>query len=292
VADLAGDSANRGGIEALETADDVTVVCCPDLMAAYEEGIIDRDAVKAVQLAMIAHCEKMGDRMAILDSLPDLSVLEVKKWRQETNYDSKFAALYYPWLLVAGPDGSPLRMPPSGHVAGIWCRNDLLRGVRKSPANEIVRGALRPSTFVTRGEHDVLNPIGVNVIRHAPGSGVRVWGARTLSSDPACRYIYSRRVVSFVEKLIENGTQWVIFESPSDPSVWLQIEHDVGDLLTLLWRSGVLLGASARNAFFVRCDGELNPPDQRDRGQIHAHVGLALESTDMFCNLRIVYFTG
>src|SRR5207249_11539015 len=114
-----GDITERSGVEGLEVAEDVTMVCCPDLMAAYQSGAIDRDGVKAVQLAMIAHCERMGDRVAILDALPDLSPQEVKRWReQETNYDSKYAVLYYPWIKVAG-NGRPLMVPPSGHMAGV-----------------------------------------------------------------------------------------------------------------------------------------------------------------------------
>src|SRR5262249_38686417 len=149
----------------------------------------------------------------------------------------------------------------------------------------VVRGVLAPTAFVTRGEQDVLNPIGVNVIRHVPGRGVRLWGARTLSTDPSRRYIYQRRVLSFIEKLIETGTQWVVFESATDQSVWLQIEHDLTDLLTLLWRAGILSGGTAREAFFVRCDDELNPVDTQDRGQIHAQVGLALASMPLLYNL-------
>ena len=138
-----GDVDERSGIEGLEIADDVTMVCCPDLMSAYEQGMIDIDGVKAVQLAMIAHCSNMSDRMAIIDAPPDLTPQDVKKWREsDTNYDSKFATLYYPWIKVDGPDGQPIDVPPCGHIAGIWARNDNERGVHKAPANEVVRGAL------------------------------------------------------------------------------------------------------------------------------------------------------
>jgi phage tail sheath protein FI len=231
--------------------------------------------------------------MTILDPPPDLTPREVRDWRtQETGYDSKFAALYYPWLQVVGPHATPINVPPSGHVAGVWCRSDALRGVRKSPANEVLHGVLGPATYVTRGEHDVLNPVGVNVIRHAPGAGVRVWGARTLSTDPSYRYIYRRRVMSFVETLIEHGTQWVLFESAGDRTVWLKIEHDIADLLTMLWRAGVLQGRTARDAFVVRCNSEFNPPEMQDLGRINADVGLALEEEGIFWNLRVVYFIG
>ena len=254
------------------------MVCCPDLMSAYQEGLLDRDAVKAVQLAMIAHCERMQDRIAILDPLPDLSPQEVRRWRQvETNYDSKFAAVYYPWIKIAPPPGDggrPMAVPPCGHMAGIWARNDNERGVHKAPANEVVRGALEPATEITKGEQDTLNPIGVNCIRYFTGRGLRVWGARTLSSDPAWRYINVRRIFNYVEKSIERGTQWVVFE-PNDPDLWARVRRDVTAFLTGVWRDGMLFGVTPDQAFYVKCDEELNPPDVRDRGQLIVEIGLA-----------------
>ncbi len=272
-ASFTGDVSDRSGMEGLEIFEDVTMVCCPDLMGAYQAGAIDRDGVKAVQLAMIAHCERMGDRMAILDPLPDLSPQEVKAWRErETNYDSKYAVLYYPWIKVAGPDGHPMAVPPSGHMAGIWARNDNERGVHKAPANEVVTGALEAATPITKGEQDTLNPIGVNCIRSFTGRGLRVWGARTLSSDPAWRYVNVRRLFNYVEKSIEAGTQWVVFE-PNDPDLWARVRRDVGAFLTGAWRDGMLFGLTPGEAFFVKCDEELNPPDVRDRGQLVIDVG-------------------
>ncbi len=269
-----GDVAERSGLEGLEVAEDVTMVCCPDLMAAYQAGALDRDGVKAVQLAMIAHCERMGDRVAILDALPDLSPQEVKRWReQETNYDSKYAVLYYPWLKVAG-NGRPLKVPPSGHMAGIYARNENERGVHKAPANEVIRGAMEAVTQITKGEQDTLNPIGVNCIRSFTGRGLRVWGARTLSSDPAWRYVNVRRLFNYVEKSIERGTQWVVFE-PNDYDLWARVKRDVGAFLTGAWRGGMLFGRSPEEAFFVKCDEENNPQDVRDRGQLFIDIGMA-----------------
>lgn len=287
-----GNVAERTGMEGLEIAEDVTMVCCPDLMAAFEAGAIDRDGVKAVQLAMIAHCERMSDRIAILDPLPDLSPQTVKTWReQETNYDSKFAALYYPWIKVAGPDGKPMAIPPSGHMAGIWARNDNERGVHKAPANEVIRGALEAAATVTKGEQDTLNPIGVNCIRSFTGRGLRVWGARTLSSDPAWRYINVRRLFNYVEKSIEAGTQWVVFE-PNDIDLWARVRRDIGAFLTGVWRDGMLFGANPSEAFFVKCDAELNPPDVRDRGQLFIDVGLAPVKPAEFVVFRFSQFSG
>jgi Bacteriophage tail sheath protein len=290
--DFAGNVDERSGFEGLQIAEDVTMVCCPDLMSAYQAGAIDRDGVKTVQLAMINHCEQMGDRMAIIDPLPDLSPQEVKAWRQsETNYDSKYAALYYPWITIGGPDGRPLAVPPSGHMAGVYARNDNERGVHKAPANEVVRGALAAVAPITKGEQDTLNPIGVNCIRSFAGRGVRVWGARTLSSDPAWRYVNVRRLFNFVEKSIEIGTQWVVFE-PNNPDLWARIRRDVGAFLTGLWREGMLFGATPSEAFFVKCDEELNPSDVRDRGQLFIDIGLAPVKPAEFVIFRLSQYSG
>jgi hypothetical protein len=287
-----GDVAERSGVEGLEVAEDVTMVCCPDIMAAYLAGALDRDGVKAAQLALINHCEKMGDRVAIIDPLPDLSPQDVKKWREkDTNYDSKYATLYYPWIKVAGPDGRPLPVPPSGHVAGVWARNDTERGVHKAPANEIVRGALDPVTQITKGEQDTLNPIGVNCIRTFTGRGIRVWGARTLSSDPAWRYVNVRRLFNYVEKSIERGTQWVVFE-PNDPDLWARVRRDVSAFLTGVWRDGALFGLTADQAYYVKCDEELNPQDVRDRGQLVIEIGLAPVKPAEFVIFRISQWAG
>ncbi|GAB4114142.1 MAG: phage tail sheath family protein [Roseiflexaceae bacterium] len=289
---LIGDVSERSGIEGMEIAEDVTMVCCPDLMSAYIAGAIDRDGVKAVQLAMIAHCERMADRMAILDPIPDLTPQQVKVWREkETNYDSKFAALYYPWILINGPDGKPLAVPPCGHIAGIYARSDNERGVHKAPANEVIRGALNPVTEITKGEQDTLNPNGVNCIRTFTGRGIRVWGARTLSSDPAWRYINVRRLFNYVEKSIERGTQWVVFE-PNDPDLWARVRRDVGAFLTGVWRDGMLFGRTPDEAFYVKCDEELNPADVRDRGQLIIEVGMAPVKPAEFVIFRFSQYSG
>lgn len=270
-----GDVNARTGLEGFEIAEDVTMLACPDLMSAFQQGIIDADGVKAVQLAMIAHCERMGNRVAILDAPPGLTPQEAKRWRErDTNYDSKFAAVYYPWIKVDGPDSQPIEVPPSGHIAGIYARSDNERGVHKAPANEVIRGGMAAATQITKGEQDVLNPIGVNCIRSFTGRGLRVWGARTLSSDPAWRYVNVRRLFNYVEASIERGTQWVVFE-PNDADLWARVRRDVGAFLTGVWRDGALFGATATEAFFVKCDAENNPPDVRDRGQLVIDVGLA-----------------
>jgi uncharacterized protein len=165
-------------------------------------------------------------------------------------------------------------MPPSGHIAGIWGRNDATRGVHKAPANEIVRGAVDLEIQLTRNEHDLLNPVGINCIRAFPGRGIRVWGARTLSSDPAWRYLNVRRLFNFLEESILNGTNWVVFE-PNDRTLWKHIRRDIGAFLTRVWRDGALMGATPEEAFFVKCDEETNPPEVIDAGELHAVIGLA-----------------
>ncbi|MCA1668262.1 MAG: phage tail sheath subtilisin-like domain-containing protein [Thermomicrobia bacterium] len=290
--DFTGDVTQRSGVEGLEVAEDVTMVICPDLMSAYQSKALDRDGVKAVQLSMIAHCERMQDRMAILDPIPDLTPQEVKVWREKTtNYDSKFAALYYPWIKVAGPDGRPLSIPPSGHMAGIYARNDNERGVHKAPANEVLRGVLDVDTQITKGEQDTLNPIGVNCLRNFTGAGLRVWGARTLSSDPAWRYINVRRLFNYVEKSIEGGTQWIVFE-PNDEGLWARVRRDITAFLMGVWRDGALFGSTPDQAFFVKCDAELNPPDVRDRGQLVIDIGLAPVKPAEFVIFRFSQFSG
>jgi phage tail sheath protein FI len=286
-----GDVSDRSGLEGLEIAEDVTMVCCPDLMSAYQTGALDKDGVKAVQLGMIAHCERMGNRVAILDPLPELAPQDVKKWREkETNYDSKYAALYYPWIKVNGPDGAPIDVPPSGHIAGIYARNDTERGVHKAPANEVIRGALGAVAQVTKGEQDVLNPSGINCIRSFTGRGLRVWGARTLSSDAAWRYVSVRRLFNYVEASIERGTQWVVFE-PNDADLWARVRRDISAFLTGCWRDGMLFGANPTEAFFVKCDAENNPSDVRDRGQLIVDIGMAPVKPAEFVVFRFSQYT-
>jgi phage tail sheath protein FI len=234
----------------------------------------------------------MKNRMAILDPLPDLKPQQAKNWRLvETNYDSHFAAVYYPWINIDGPDGKPMAVPPSGHVAGVWARTDSERGVHKAPANEILRGALGPVAEITKGEQDTLNPHGVNCIRTFAGRGVRVWGARTLSSDPAWRYVSVRRLFNYVEESIERGTQWVVFE-PNDPGLWARVTRDVSAFLTGVWRDGMLFGLTPQEAFFVKCDAETNPPDVRDRGQLLIEVGMAPVKPAEFVIFRFSQYAG
>ena len=290
--DYVGNAADRTGFGGLEAIDEVTMVSVPDLMAAYQQGAIDLEGVKVVQLAMIAHCEQMADRMAILDPPPGLNAQQIKEWRVEVaGYDSAYAALYWPWIKVFDPvRGAPEFVPPSGHVAGIWGRNDDTRGVHKAPANEVVRGVLDLELTITKGEHDQLNPQSINVIRSFPGRGVRVWGARTLSSDPEWRYVNVRRLFNYLEKSILNGTQWSVFE-PNDVDLWGRIRRTINAFLTRTWREGALFGETPADAFFVKCDAETNPPDVIDAGQVVCLIGVAPVKPAEFVVFRLSQFS-
>lgn len=291
---IVGDVAERSGISGFEVAEDVTMVCVPDLMALYQAGKVSMEGVKAVQQAMLDHCANMKDRFAILDCPPGMNPQEIKEWRMtETGYDSKYGALYYPWIKVSNPlgGGDTILIPPSGHMAGIYARSDTERGVHKAPANEIVRGALGLETKITKSEQDSLNPVGINCIRPFPGRGIRVWGARTLSSDALWRYINVRRLFNFIEESIELGTQWVVFE-PNDRDLWERIKRDIRAFLTRVWRDGALFGSTADESFFVKCDAELNTVEIRDAGQVIIEIGLAPVKPAEFVIFRISQWAG
>jgi phage tail sheath protein FI len=292
-ADYVGDSADRTGFGGLEAIDEVTMLCVPDLTAAFERGMLDMEGFKAVQLAMIAHCELMADRVAILDPPPSLNAQQIKDWRvNEAGYDSKYATLYYPRLKVMDPTrGKAIFVPPSGHMAGIWARNDDTRGVHKAPANEVVRGAISLELNITKGEHDQLNPVAVNCVRSFPGQGIRVWGARTLSSDPEWRYLNVRRLFNFVEESILSGTNWVVFE-PNDQKLWDSVRRTVTMFLRRVWRDGALFGRTPAEAFFVKCDEENNPAENRDAGILTVEIGIAPVKPAEFVVFRISQFSG
>lgn len=291
--DYVGDSADRTGFGGLEAIDPITMVCVPDLMAAYQQGMIDIDGVKAVQLAMIAHCELMGDRMAVLDPPPGLNAQQIREWRVEkAGYDSKHAALYWPWVTVFDPaSGENISVPPSGAMAGVWGRNDDTRGVHKAPANEVVRGAISLELQITKSEHDLLNPHGINCIRAFPGRGIRVWGARTLSSDPEWRYLNVRRLFNYLEESILGGTQWAVFE-PNDYALWAKMRRSISAFLVNEWRKGALFGTTPSQAFYVKCDDETNPAEGIDAGQVVCEIGVAPVKPAEFVIFRLSQYSG
>jgi phage tail sheath protein FI len=293
-ADFIGDSAARTGIRGLEAFDDIRLVVCPDLMSGYDGSNAARERIKMVQTEMIAQCEKMRYRFAILDTPPGLSAQQAKEWRLYVNFDSSYAAMYYPWIVIADLSGSGKAtklIPPSGYMAGIYNRSDADRGVHKAPANEVVLGAIDLEINLSRGEQDTLNPIGVNCIRAFPGRGIRVWGGRTLSSNGAWRYVNVRRLFIMVEASMDAGLQWVVFE-PNDQSLWAKVVRDVSSFLRVVWRSGALFGTTPEQAFYVKCDEELNPAEIRDLGQLIIEVGLAPVKPAEFVIFRISQWAG
>ncbi|MEU7082764.1 phage tail sheath family protein [Streptomyces achromogenes] len=287
-----GDAGARTGFGGLETIDEITMVAVPDLMSAYQRGDIDAEGVRTVQLAVISHCEQMGDRVAVLDTPPGLNAQQVRTWRNdEAGYDSRYAALYYPWVRVFDPAaGRNTTVPPSGHIAGVWARSDAERGVHKAPANEVIRGAVDLELRLSKGEQDLLNPIGVNCVRAFPGRGIRVWGARTLSSDPAWRYLNVRRLFNYLEESILLGTQWVVFE-PNDDRLWSSIRRNVTAFLTEEWRRGALFGRTADEAFYVKCDRDNNPQESIDQGRVVCEIGVSPVKPAEFVVFRLAQFS-
>ncbi|MEU3523095.1 phage tail sheath family protein [Streptomyces sp. NPDC038707] len=291
-AEYVGDAAARTGFGGLETIDEITMVAVPDLMSAYQRGDIDAEGVRTVQLAVISHCEQMGDRVAVLDTPPGLNAQQVRTWRNdEAGYDSRYATLYYPWVRVFDPAaGRNTTVPPSGHIAGVWARSDAERGVHKAPANEVIRGAVDLELRLSKGEQDLLNPIGVNCVRAFPGRGIRIWGARTLSSDPAWRYLNVRRLFNYLEESILLGTQWVVFE-PNDDRLWSSIRRNVTAFLTEEWRRGALFGRTADEAFYVKCDRDNNPQESIDQGRVVCEIGVSPVKPAEFVVFRLAQFS-
>jgi len=291
---LVGDAAERSGLMGLELPEEVTMVMCPDIMALYQTGKLTKEGVKTIQTAMIAHCNNMKNRVAILDCLPELNPQQVKDWVvNECGYDSSYAAIYYPWIKVANPLPGPetVFVPPCGHMAGVYARVDSTRGVHKAPANEIVQGAVGLQTFLTKSEQEILNPNRINCIRSFPGRGIRIWGARTLSSNASWRYLNVRRLFNFVEKSIENGTQWAVFE-PNDQRLWARLTRDIRAFLKRVWSDGALFGLTPEEAFFVKCDDELNPVEVRDAGMVITEIGICPVKPAEFVVIRISQWAG
>ena len=260
----------RTGLKCFDEVDEIAILAAPGQISP------------AVQDALLSHCETRKDRFAVLDS-PETITGGVDKLPKPR--DSKYGAYYFPWIQVYDPDKGNIFVPPSGHITGVYSRTDSERGVHKAPANEIVRGALGLKYNVSKGEQDLLNPKGINAIRFMNG-GIRIWGARTLSSDPSWRYINVRRLFIMVESSIERATQWVVFE-PNDHRLWKRVQRTIASFLTLLWRNGALMGTSPEQAFYVKCDEETNPPEVIDAGQLVVEIGLAPVKPAEFVIFRI-----
>lgn len=268
-----GGPGNRTGIQSLEDIDEVSICLAPGMWAA------------SVHAGLIQHCELLKDRFAILDPQDGLSIEGIRTFREPL--DTKYAALYYPWLEVRDPSVKMnVAVGPSGHMAGIYARVDVERGVHKAPANEIIRGITRIMIDVSKREHDMLNPKNINVLRYFPGRGNRVWGARVVTSDAAWKYVNVRRLFLFVEESIDEGTQWVVFE-PNDEPLWARVRQTIGNFLTSVWRSGALQGAKADEAFFVKCDRSTMTQDDIDNGRLICQIGIAPVKPAEFVIFRI-----
>ncbi len=271
-------SDQRTGLAALEGIDEIALLFVPDHVHPT------LNAVNQTQLmnTLVTQCERLADRFAILNVVAGQGLVQNILPPRDTSY----AAIYYPWIRTFDPFTRDTELvPPAGHVAGIYARTDRERGVHKAPANEVVRDIItrdinatrKPLEFTLgRAEHDILNPRGINVIRdfRADRRGIRVWGARTLSSDPLWRYVNVRRLFNYVKESVEEGTQWVVFE-PNDDNTWARVRQVVTDFLTLVWRSGALMGATEEQAFFVRCGPDTMTPADIDAGRLICEVGIA-----------------
>jgi phage tail sheath protein FI len=270
----------RTGIESLQDIDDVRIIAAP--------GETD----PAIQAALIAQAERMRYRFAVLDAPPNPGPTSVVNQilAHRNAYDSSFAAYYTPWLQIGSGD-QVLFLPPSGHASGVYARTDNERGVWKAPANEVVRGITGMRFYITTGEQDILNPRGVNAIRRFEGRGTRVWGARTLSSDPEYRYVNVRRFLIYLEASIDRGTQWVVFE-PNAPETWSRVTDSVSAFLHTQWRVGALFGRRPEDAFFVRCDETTMTADDVLNGRLICEIGVAIVRPAEFVIFRIEQITG
>ena len=278
------------GLEALGEVDDIAIVAMPDTvnLGAGEQ----KDAVDA----LIGHCERLRYRIAIIDPPQDSSISEVREFRAQ--FDTKYAALYYPWLRIVDPTRRPdpalppptLDIPPSGAVAGIYARSDIERGVHKAPANEVVLGVTRFVTNVTYDRQSLLNPEGINALRFFEGRANRVWGARTMSSDPEWKYVNVRRLFIYLEHSIDKSTQWAVFE-PNNEQLWASIRQTITDFLLTVWRTGALMGTRPEQAFFVRCDRTTMTQNDLDNGRLICLIGVAPTYPAEFVIFRIGQWT-
>ncbi|WP_305972042.1 MULTISPECIES: phage tail sheath subtilisin-like domain-containing protein [unclassified Mameliella] len=259
----------KSGLAALEDLEDISIVAAPGSSA-------DEEVSRAVMGSLITHCERMRYRVAVLDAEAGMTPGEVRELRG--TLDSTRAALYYPWVTVDDPlaIGAPmeLSLPPSGFMAGIYARNDVERGVHKAPANEVLRSALNFEFLINTRQQEALNPEGINCLRFFEGRGFRVWGARTVSSDPEWKYLNVRRHFAYLERSIERGTQWAVFE-PNGHRLWSNVQRTIEDFLYNEFVSGRLAGRTPQQAYFVRCDETTMSQNDRDNGRLVCLIGVA-----------------
>ncbi|MDT7951088.1 MAG: phage tail sheath subtilisin-like domain-containing protein [Acetobacteraceae bacterium] len=278
------DDRNRSsGLVTFEALEDISIVAAP--------GATRRDtpAAHTVIALLIGHCERMRYRIGVVDSVRGQSVSEVRALR--ALYDSSYAAFYYPWIRILDPvTGLENYYPPSGFVAGIYARNDIERAVWKAPANEVVTLALGFETMLNKSQQEVLNPEGVNCFRYFEGRGMRLWGARTMSSDPEWKYVNLRRYFAYLERSIDKGTQWAVFE-PNGERLWANVRSTISDFLLNEWQNGALLGDKPEKSFFVKCDRSTMSQNDLDNGRLVCLVGVAPLRPAEFVIFRIGQWT-
>jgi phage tail sheath protein FI len=281
-------------IDTLRSVDDVNLVAVPDCLTGIA-GVTTSN----VQQAMIAHCEQLGDRFAILDSEPGVPPFDtaatpgVETQRRGVDSTRGYAALYYPWVRVRpARTGEPILVPPSGHVCGIIARSDNTRGVHKAPANEIVNGAMGIERTMSDVEQGQLNIQGINVLRvFTTGGRVMLWGARTTATDRNWQYVNVRRLFLYLEESIAEGIRWAVFE-PNNLGLWQKLRRTITEFLTRAWRDGALFGLSAEDAFYVRIDETLNPDAERALGRLHIEIGVRPSYPAEFIIVRIGIWAG
>ncbi|MDQ1253214.1 MAG: Prophage major tail sheath protein [Euryarchaeota archaeon] len=283
--DVRGDPAakpgERRGLTAIAEIDDISIVYVPDIhfVKSGQDTLLDD---------ILIHCETLKDRFAILD----IKENETNVGGLMISRPSKYGALYYPWIKIYDPlTKRQISKPPGGYLAGIYARSDTERGVHKAPANELVRGAVGLEFQINKQEQGVLNPRGINVIRSFPGRGILVWGARTCIVDPLWKYINVRRLFIYIEKSVERGTQWVVFE-PNNEKLWARVRATITQFLTGVWRDGALMGTKPEEAFFVKCDRTTMTQDDIDNGRLICIIGIAPVKPAEFVIFRIAQWAG
>ncbi len=278
----------KTGLRQLEDVEDISIVAAPGCTAQYDSEN-DRNQANATLGLLIGHAERMRYRIAVLDSPPAQSLADVRNIRAKL--DSKHAALYYPWVTVLDPvSRRELNLPPSGFVSGIYARNDIQRAVWKAPANEVVTLAIGFEQLLNKGQQEVLNPLGINCFRFFEGRGFRLWGARTISSDPEWKYVSLRRYFAYLERSIDKGTQWAVFE-PNGDQLWANVRRTIEDFLLNEWQQGALLGDKPEKAFFVKCDRSTMSQNDLDNGRLICLIGIAPVKPAEFVIFRIGQWT-
>ncbi|MBD3316647.1 MAG: phage tail protein [Chitinivibrionales bacterium] len=262
----------KSGLRALEDLENISIVAAPG--SSFDYGRVGGDNhAEAVARRLISHCERMRYRVAVLDSVNGHTQGAVRNFR--SIFDSTRAAFYYPWLRTYDPVTEEyIRLPPSGSITGIYARNDVERGVHKAPANEVVRMAGGLEFILNKAQQEVLNPVGINCLRFFEGRGIRVWGARTATSDPEWKYLNVRRYFAYLERSIERGTQWAVFEN-NGQVLWSNVRRTIEDFLDNEWTRNRLAGSKPDQAYFVRCDRTTMTQNDLDNGRLICLIGVA-----------------